>query len=179
MLPLRLCRGLPAAAPMPLHAAMRALLCIQPLPCRAESDLSCSKIKVSGSASFARCIPSQNDLQDPVYAPYIDQLCKFFFLSSAVHQAVFCVLSSLPFAGGQGPGGVVCGCALAVLRRCRLGAGRRPVAASTTLAGASTTLAGAGPVPHFFFSQLVALSCATTPFCPVPVGQVQDMGTAD
>jgi SulP family sulfate permease len=39
--------------------------------------------------------------KDPIYAPYLDQLCKFFFLSSAVHQAVFCVLSSLPFAVGQ------------------------------------------------------------------------------
>lgn len=39
--------------------------------------------------------------KDPVYAPYIDQLCKFFFLSSAIHQTVFCLLSTLPFSVGQ------------------------------------------------------------------------------
>ncbi|GAB4817875.1 hypothetical protein N2152v2_004921 [Parachlorella kessleri] len=37
----------------------------------------------------------------PVYAPYIDLLCKFFFLASAVIQAVFCMQSSLPYAIGQ------------------------------------------------------------------------------
>ena len=37
----------------------------------------------------------------PVYEPYIDLLCKFFFLASAVIQAVFCALSSLPYAIGQ------------------------------------------------------------------------------
>lgn len=44
--------------------------------------------------------------KDPIYAPYIDQLCKFFFLSSAIHQAVFCLLSTLPFSGGQQRGAV-------------------------------------------------------------------------
>jgi SulP family sulfate permease len=44
---------------------------------------------------------SLRSLQDPIYAPYLDLLCKFFFLSSAVHQAVFCLRSSLPFAIGQ------------------------------------------------------------------------------
>ena len=39
--------------------------------------------------------------KDPVYAPYLDLLCKFFFLSSALHQAVFCALSTLPYAIGQ------------------------------------------------------------------------------
>ena len=39
-------------------------------------------------------------MQDPIFSPYLDQLCKFFFLSSAVHQAVFCLLSALPFSGG-------------------------------------------------------------------------------
>lgn len=65
--------------------------------------------------------------QDPIYAPYLDQLCKFFFLSSAVHQAVFCVLSSLPFAGGAW--GVVwaCGCGGRGSRRCC----RRAAAAAT------------------------------------------------
>lgn len=37
----------------------------------------------------------------PVYEPYLDLLCKLFFLSSAVHQAVFCLMSALPFAMGQ------------------------------------------------------------------------------
>lgn len=37
----------------------------------------------------------------PVFAPYLDQLCKFFFVSSAVHQTVFCLMSTLPFAVGQ------------------------------------------------------------------------------
>lgn len=37
----------------------------------------------------------------PAYAAYIDPLSKMFFLSSAIHQAVFCLMSSLPFAMGQ------------------------------------------------------------------------------
>jgi hypothetical protein len=37
----------------------------------------------------------------PTYAPYLDLLCKFFFISSALHQAVFCLMSALPFAMGQ------------------------------------------------------------------------------
>jgi hypothetical protein len=39
--------------------------------------------------------------REPVYAPYLDRLCKMFFLSSALHQGVFCLLSSLPYAVGQ------------------------------------------------------------------------------
>lgn len=39
--------------------------------------------------------------QDPTYTPYLGALCKLFFLSSAVHQFVFCWLSTLPFAIGQ------------------------------------------------------------------------------
>jgi len=38
--------------------------------------------------------------QAPMYGPYIGSLCKFFFFSSAVHQIVFCLSSSLPFAVG-------------------------------------------------------------------------------
>lgn len=54
------------------------------------------------------CVPpSASDaaivFKEPIYAPYIDQLCKFFFLSSAIHQAVFCLLSTLPFSGKAGP----------------------------------------------------------------------------
>lgn len=37
----------------------------------------------------------------PVYAPYVDLLCKMFFISSALHQSVFCLLSTIPFAMGQ------------------------------------------------------------------------------
>eukprot|EP00887_Chlorella_sp_A99_P005390 scaffold1.g5390.t1 len=39
--------------------------------------------------------------RDEVYAPNLDLLCKFFFASSALHQAVFCLCSSLPFSIGQ------------------------------------------------------------------------------
>lgn len=37
----------------------------------------------------------------PSYSPYLDLLCKFFFLSSAIHQTIFCLISTLPFAMGQ------------------------------------------------------------------------------
>ncbi|GLI60655.1 hypothetical protein VaNZ11_002855 [Volvox africanus] len=37
----------------------------------------------------------------PLYAPYIDSLCRFFFFSSGIHQLVFVGLSTLPFAIGQ------------------------------------------------------------------------------
>lgn len=39
--------------------------------------------------------------QHPCYSPYLDLLCKFFFASSALHQAVFNMFSTLPFAMGQ------------------------------------------------------------------------------
>jgi MFS superfamily sulfate permease-like transporter/CRP-like cAMP-binding protein len=39
--------------------------------------------------------------RDPIYAPQVDLLCKFFFISSALHQTVFCLFSTLPFAMGQ------------------------------------------------------------------------------
>ncbi|GIL50885.1 hypothetical protein Vafri_6858 [Volvox africanus] len=37
----------------------------------------------------------------PLYTPYIDSLCRFFFFSSGIHQLVFVALSTLPFAIGQ------------------------------------------------------------------------------
>ena len=37
-----------------------------------------------------------------MYGPYVGSLCKFFFFSSAIHQLVFCLFSSLPFAVGEG-----------------------------------------------------------------------------
>ncbi|KAI8107618.1 hypothetical protein M9435_002646 [Picochlorum sp. BPE23] len=39
--------------------------------------------------------------QHPHYSPFLDLLCKFFFVSSALHQSVFNVFSTLPFAMGQ------------------------------------------------------------------------------
>jgi len=39
--------------------------------------------------------------RDPIYASQVDLLCKFFFISSALHQTVFNLFSTLPFAMGQ------------------------------------------------------------------------------
>lgn len=39
--------------------------------------------------------------QDDLYTPYLGQLAKLAFLASAVHQAVFTIFSTLPFAVGQ------------------------------------------------------------------------------
>lgn len=39
--------------------------------------------------------------KDPLYTPWVDPLCKLFFLSSAVHQAVVSLRSSVPNAVGQ------------------------------------------------------------------------------
>ncbi|GLC59516.1 hypothetical protein PLESTB_001495700 [Pleodorina starrii] len=39
--------------------------------------------------------------KSPMYLPYLDSLCRFFFFSSGIHQLVFVGLSSLPFAIGQ------------------------------------------------------------------------------
>lgn len=36
-----------------------------------------------------------------MYAPYLDRLTKLGFLASGLHQLVFTVASSLPFAVGQ------------------------------------------------------------------------------
>ena len=40
-------------------------------------------------------------LQDDLYTPYLGQLAKLAFLASAIHQAVFTIFSTLPFAVGQ------------------------------------------------------------------------------
>jgi SulP family sulfate permease len=40
-------------------------------------------------------------MQDDLYAPYLGQLSKLAFLASAIHQTVFTLLSTLPFAVGQ------------------------------------------------------------------------------
>lgn len=37
----------------------------------------------------------------PLYEPYVEPLCKFFFLASAVHQAVVSLRSAVPNAVGQ------------------------------------------------------------------------------
>ncbi|KAL4859503.1 putative vacuolar membrane protein [Chlorella vulgaris] len=65
-----------------------------------------SKALVFGMINSVATIPSLVAyaaivFKDPTFTPYLDQLCKFFFLSSALHQAVFCLLSTLPFSVGQ------------------------------------------------------------------------------
>ena len=40
-------------------------------------------------------------MQDHVYRPQLPLLAKLMFLSSAIHQTIFMLLSSLPFAIGQ------------------------------------------------------------------------------
>jgi len=37
----------------------------------------------------------------PIYASNVDLLCKFFIVSSALHQTIFCLFSTIPFAVGQ------------------------------------------------------------------------------
>ena len=44
---------------------------------------------------------SADIVQDDLYAPYLGQLAKLAFLASALHQTVFTILSTLPFAVGQ------------------------------------------------------------------------------
>ena len=39
--------------------------------------------------------------KDPLYHPYIEPLCKLFFLASALHQVVVCLRSDVPNAVGQ------------------------------------------------------------------------------
>ncbi len=46
--------------------------------------------------SFAAII-----FKDEAYTPWLGQLAKLAFLGSAVHQAVFTLASTLPFAVGQ------------------------------------------------------------------------------
>ena len=46
--------------------------------------------------SFAAII-----FKDDIYTPWLGQLAKLAFLGSAVHQFVFTVVSTLPFAVGQ------------------------------------------------------------------------------
>ncbi|KAL6781953.1 hypothetical protein ACKKBF_B10080 [Auxenochlorella protothecoides x Auxenochlorella symbiontica] len=65
-----------------------------------------SKAIVFGLVNAVAAVPSLIAyaaivFKDPIYTPYLDLLCKFFFVSSAVHQLVFVCLSALPFAIGQ------------------------------------------------------------------------------
>ena len=53
------------------------------------------------SLAFVKVAYAAIVFRHPAYAAYIDPLSKMFFLSSAIHQAIFCLLSSLPFAMGQ------------------------------------------------------------------------------
>lgn len=40
-------------------------------------------------------------VQDPLYKPLLGQLARVSFFSAAVHQLVFTLFSTLPFAVGQ------------------------------------------------------------------------------
>lgn len=80
------------AALRALRLAPHGLCCARPLVPLRPRHQACSR--PSARPSDAAIV-----FKDPVYAPYIDQLCKFFFLSSAIHQTVFCLLSTLPFSG--------------------------------------------------------------------------------
>lgn len=40
-------------------------------------------------------------LQDPLYKPLLGQLARVSFFSAAIHQLVFTIFSTLPFAVGQ------------------------------------------------------------------------------
>ena len=40
-------------------------------------------------------------LQDPAYSQYLGDLAKLGFFASGVHQAVFTIMSTLPYAVGQ------------------------------------------------------------------------------
>ena len=46
--------------------------------------------------SFAAII-----FKDDIYTQYLDQLAKLAFLGSAMHQFVFTIISSLPYAVAQ------------------------------------------------------------------------------
>jgi hypothetical protein len=40
-------------------------------------------------------------VQDPAYSNYLGDLAKLGFFASGVHQAVFTIMSTLPYAVGQ------------------------------------------------------------------------------
>ena len=47
-------------------------------------------------------------LQDSFFSPYLGQLARLAFLSSAIHQSVFTIFSNLPFAVGQVASRLMC-----------------------------------------------------------------------
>ena len=71
-----------------------------PPPVRA-SPMRCSPIPHTPSPTVPHCA------QDPFFHPMLGSLVKLVFLSSALHQAAFAALSSMPFAVGEAGGGVV------------------------------------------------------------------------
>ena len=88
----------------------------QGLPGQRSARASARGRKGSFSPRYARCIASARTYvrcctymivlcctvpQAPLYSAYLGALCKFFFFSSAIHQLVFCAMSTLPFAIGQ------------------------------------------------------------------------------
>lgn len=48
-----------------------------------------------------KLVVTQSAAQDELYDPYIGQLTKLGLLASAIHQAIFTIFSTLPFAVGQ------------------------------------------------------------------------------
>jgi hypothetical protein len=47
------------------------------------------------------CTVLRYDVQDPLYKPLLGQLARVSFFSAAVHQLMFTIFSTLPFAVGQ------------------------------------------------------------------------------
>ena len=65
-----------------------------------------TKALVFGAINAVACVPAlvaycSIVFREPVFVPKLDLLCKLFFVSSAVHQATFCLMSKLPYAIGQ------------------------------------------------------------------------------
>lgn len=55
-----------------------------------------AQVGIPEMISFAAII-----FKDDIYTQYLDQLAKLAFLGSAMHQIVFTVVSSLPYAVAQ------------------------------------------------------------------------------
>lgn len=65
--------------------------------CRLYDQHNTSNILLPAEPLF--CLPSE--LQDPTYKPLLGQLARIAFFSAAMHQLVFTIFSTLPFAVGQ------------------------------------------------------------------------------
>ena len=62
----------------------------------AECGACMAQVGIPEMISFAAII-----FKDDIYTQYLDQLAKLAFLGSAMHQFVFTVVSSLPYAVAQ------------------------------------------------------------------------------